>query len=126
MSLFIPIFNKYQTRKQITRAKVNAKVAELNKEITQDNLEKTINQLIADRRAARKNYTATMNSFSSLEEAFKYNEEKFKVGLINSVDYNISKTNLARAQSQLLQAKYDLIFKTKILDYYMGQPITID
>ena len=126
VSLFIPIFNKYQTRKQITRAKVNAKVAELNKEITQDNLEKTINQLIADRRAARKNYTATMNSFSSLEEAFKYNEEKFKVGLINSVDYNISKTNLARAQSQLLQAKYDLIFKTKILDYYMGQPITID
>jgi outer membrane protein len=125
ISLFLPIFNGYQTRNQISKAKINRQVADLNLQITQNNLEKTINQLIADRKAAKKRYTASSNSFNSLREAFKYNEEKFKVGLINSVDYNISKTSLARAENTLLQAKFDLIFQTKILDYYMGQPITI-
>ena len=125
ISLFLPIFNGYQTRNQISRAKINRQAADLNLQITQNNLEKTINQLIADRKAAKKRYSASKNSYNSLLEAFKYNEEKFKVGLINSVDYNISKTNLARAENTLLQAKFDLIFQTKILDYYMGQPITI-
>ena len=60
-----------------------------------------------------------------MEEAFRYTEEKFNVGMVNSVDYNISKSQLTTAQSDLLQAKYEYIFRTKILDFYNGIPITL-
>ena len=61
----------------------------------------------------------------SMEESFKYTEKKFEVGLVNTVDYNTSKNQLTVTQSQLLQAKYDFIFKTKILNFYKGEAITL-
>ena len=59
-------------------------------------------------------------------EAFKYAQQKFDVGVMTSFDYNNSKKELTLAESQLLQAKYDFIFKTTILDFYMGNPIRIE
>jgi outer membrane protein len=61
----------------------------------------------------------------SMEEAFRYVEEKFNVGMVNSVEYNLQKNQLTSAQSQLLQAKYEYIFRTKILDFYNGIPIEL-
>ena len=60
-----------------------------------------------------------------MKEAFRYSEEKFSVGLVNAVDYNTAKTKLAKAESDLLQAKYEFIFRTKILDFYRGLPLTL-
>jgi outer membrane protein len=60
-----------------------------------------------------------------MEEAFRYVEEKFNVGMVNSVDYNLQKNQLTSAKSQLLQAKYEYIFRTKILDFYNGVPIEL-
>jgi outer membrane protein len=60
-----------------------------------------------------------------MEEAFRYVEEKFNVGMVNSVDYNLQKNQLTAAKSQLLQAKYEYIFRTKILDFYNGIPIEL-
>ena len=60
-----------------------------------------------------------------MEEAFVHTEQKFNVGMVSSVDYNIAKNNLTRAQSDLLQAKYLYIFNTKILDFWAGKPITL-
>jgi len=59
------------------------------------------------------------------EEAFKYTSQKFEVGLVNSVDYNIAQNNLVTAKSNMLQAKYEYIFKLKILDLYMDKPIVL-
>jgi len=52
-------------------------------------------------------------------------EEKFKQGIISSVDYLVSKTNLIVAESQLLQSKYNLIYSYKVLDFYEGNPLTL-
>ena len=60
-----------------------------------------------------------------MQEAFRYTEEKFNVGMVNTVEYNQSKNNLARAKSELAQAKYDYIFRTKILDFYNGETIDL-
>jgi len=60
-----------------------------------------------------------------MEESFKYTEKKFEVGLVNTVDYNVSKNQLTSTQSDLLQAKYDFIFKTNVLNFYQGIPITL-
>lgn len=124
-ALNIPIFNGYQTSSNISRAKIMAEDARYNYELAKNNLRKTIEQAYSDARAGYKTYSATQKSLSSFEESFRYTEQKFNVGLANSVDYNLAKTQLTAAESELLRAKYDYIFRAKILDFYMGKPLML-
>ena len=61
-----------------------------------------------------------------MQESFKYTKEKYEVGLVNAVDFNIAQSQLVMALSDQLQSKYDYIFKTNILNFYMGKPIDLD
>ncbi len=61
-----------------------------------------------------------------MEEAYRYAEQKFNVGLVTPVEYNQSKTSLLNAQSEMAQAKYEYVFKTKVLDFYRGIPLTLE
>jgi outer membrane protein len=60
-----------------------------------------------------------------MEESFSYTNQRYEVGLVNTVDYNVAKNQLANTRSDLLQSKYAYIFKIKILDFYQGKPITL-
>lgn len=122
--LNIPIFNSHSAHINVKRAKINLSNAEINTQTARLNLSKSITQAIADLKAAEKRFVSATNSFESLREAFNYNQQKFDVGLINSVDYSLSKNSLTKAESDALQAKYDLIFRAKILDFYQGNPLT--
>ncbi len=124
-NLSIPIFNGYQVSTMINKAKINAANSEYNFELTKNTLRKEIEQAYNEAKAAYKSYVATESSLNSFEESYRYTEQKFNVGLSNSVDYNIAKSQLTAAESELLRAKYDYIFKTKILDFYMGKPLTL-
>jgi outer membrane protein len=93
--------------------------------LRKNELRKNIEQKYHDALAAYKTYNASKISVESLKESFKYTEEKFNVGMVTSVDYSIAKMKLTQAESDLLRAKYDYIFKTKILDFYMGIPLTL-
>lgn len=123
--LNIPIFNKTMISTNISNARLNVMNYELSLETTKMDLYKSIQQAYADAKAARRAYMATETALVSMEESFKYTEEKYEVGLVNTVDYNIEKTRLANTQSDLLQAKYDYIFKMKVLDFYRGVPIRL-
>lgn len=123
--LNIPIFNRWMVNTNISNARLNVLNSELTLETTKMDLYKEIQQSYADLIAARKRHLATEEALISMEESFKYTEEKFEVGLVNTVDYNIEKNRLAATQSDLLQAKYDYIFKMKILDFYRGIPISL-
>jgi outer membrane protein len=70
-------------------------------------------------------FKSTEKAVASMKEAFRYSEEKFNVGMVNAVEYNTAKTNLVKASSDLLRAKYEFIFRSKILDFYRGIPITL-
>jgi len=124
--LNIPIFNGWQVRNNITRAKILTETAEYDLQHTKNNLRKVVEQAYADALAALKRYGATLKQVEAQSEAFKYAEQKFDVGMINSVEYNEIKKELTSAQSDLLQAKYDYIFKTTILSFYMGNPLSIE
>lgn len=124
--LNIPIFNGWQTRNAITRAKIAMESAEYDLELTKNNLRKVIEQSYADAVAALKRYGSANKQVEAQTEAFKYAEQKFDVGLLNSVEYNEIKKELTLSQSELLQAKYDYIFKTTILSFYMGNPLSIE
>lgn len=126
LNLSIPIFNGYQVSSSINRAKINAQNAEFNYQLTKNTLRKEIEQAYNDAMAAYKTYLATNSSLESFEESFRYTEQKFNVGMSNSVDYNIAKSQVTSAESELIRARYDYIFKTKILDFYQGKPLTLD
>jgi outer membrane protein len=124
--LRIPIFNGWQGRTAISQAKILKSQAELDYEIQKRDLRKIIEQAYADAVAALKKYNSSLQKVAAQEESFKYSEQKFNVGLLTGFDYNNAKKDLTKAQSDLLQAKYDFIFKTTILDFYMGRPISIN
>lgn len=123
VTLTIPLFNGWQTKTGINNAKINLLNAEYQLEITKKQLFKEIQQAHADAVASIKKYNATKKAVTSLEEAFNYTQQKFDAGLINSLDYNTAKNNLAKAKADMLQAKYEFIFKSKILDFYRGNTI---
>ncbi len=123
--LTIPIFNNYQTRSAISRSRINLDNARLQNQIVREQLFQTIQQAHADATAALKRYTATDKNVEALEESFRYSEQRFNVGMMNSVEYNDAKNRLAAAQSEMLQAKYEYLFRMKILDFYMGNPLSL-
>lgn len=123
--LNIPIFNGLSSRTSVQRAKLQMQSAELNLENAKLQLRQNIESAHNDAVAALKRYRAAEKSVSALETSFSYTEERFKVGLINSFDFNNEKNRLANSQSELLQAKYNYIFSTKVLDFYQGKAITL-
>lgn len=123
LQLTFPFFNGFQTKTTIEKAKIQQLNNQYALEITQNQFRKTIQQAFADAKAALKKYYSTLKNVTSLQEAFDYTQTKFNVGMVNSVDYDTSKNNLIKAKSNLLQAKYDYIFKTKVLDFYEGKPL---
>ncbi len=125
LNLNIPIFSKGQTRTQIKNAELQVTTQELELQSTKNTLRKEIEQAYTNALAAMKRYRASEKAVQSMEEAFRYTEEKFNVGSVNSLEYNQSKNNLAVAKSTLAQAKYEYIFRTKILDFYNNVPITL-
>ncbi len=123
INLSIPIFNGLQTRSSISKAKINYLNAQYSLDLAKNQLRKDIQQAYANAKTAQKKHSASTKSANAIETAFNYTNEKFKAGLVSSLDYNIAKNNKAKAASDLVQAKYDYIFKLKVLDYYQEKPI---
>jgi outer membrane protein len=124
-SLDIPLFNRFTTQNRISQAKVSMLDAKVNLDQTRQTMFKSIQQAHADAHAALENYQANLEAVRSMEEAFNHTQQKYNVGMVSSVDYNLAKNNLTKAQSDLLQAKYQFIFYTKILDFWAGKPIKL-
>ncbi len=124
-SLSIPIYQKKQAKTSVSVAILGYQDAELSETDTKNQLRKSIEQSCLDVTSAQIEYEASLEKYKSTQESTALSEEKFKQGIINSVDYLVSKTNLIVAESQFLQSKYNLIFSYKILDFYMGIPLSL-
>lgn len=123
--LTVPLFNNLQTYTAVSRAKINRENAELSLQLQKDNLRKTIQQAYNDAFSSLKKYQASQKAVSAMEESFKYMDQKYAVGAVTTTDYNDTKNKLIKVKSDLLQAKYDYVFKLKVLDFYQGKPITL-
>ena len=124
LSLSIPIFNNWQVNSSINRAKVAVLQAQYSLQEAKNNLRKIIEQAQNDARSAQKKYIASKKSVAYQKESFQYTQNKYDLQLVNSYDYNNAKNTLFTAETDLLQSKYDYLFKTKMLDFYMGKPLT--
>ncbi len=125
LALSIPIFNGWQVKTSISNAQINLENSKLNLEFEKNLLYKDIQQAYTDALAAYKKLKATEKNVDALMEAFRSTEQRFTLGLVNSLDYTTSKTRLSKAEADLISDKYELIFKTKILDFYKGKPLSL-
>ncbi|OIO99683.1 MAG: hypothetical protein AUJ98_10485 [Bacteroidetes bacterium CG2_30_33_31] len=123
--LTMPIFNNFQTRNQIVKSKIAIQQADLQLEKTKKDVRQTIEQAYADARSAFKSYQAAMSNVNALEESFNYAKQKFDAGMINSYQFNDSKIKLDNAKNDLLNSKYNYVFRIKVLDFYFGKPLSL-
>lgn len=126
LNLNIPLFNGFRTRAAVSQARIAQDRAQLQAQIARQQLRQTIEQAAQDVKAAALTFRSNQNLVRSQREAFRSAEQRFNLGAANAVDYNIAKTNLDVAESNLIRAKYDYIFKTKILDFYLNKPLSFN
>jgi len=125
LTLSIPIFQKKQVKTNVGIATIAVSNAELDVVNTKNQLRKEIEQACVNVASAKSQYTASLEQNQSSKESYDVTNEKFKVGLLNSVDFLVQKTSLITSESKLLQSKFNLIFSYKVLDFYKGVPLTL-
>jgi outer membrane protein len=124
LSLSIPIYTNRTIKSNIEHARVSLLLAQLNEQDLKFQLRTTIEQAYTDLKNSIKKYEATKDQIAAAELAYKNMEKKYKVGMATAIDFLIEKNAFYQAQSNGIQSKYDYIFKSKILDFYQGVPIT--
>jgi len=125
INLQIPIFNKYSARTGVTKAQLSYNNAALTTQIAKNNLNKTIIQALLDLQAADKQYQSAIQTFNSNKASLNVTKQRYDVGLVNTLDYNTALTNYIKSQNDMIQAQYTVIFRSKIIDYYLGNTITL-
>lgn len=123
LNISIPIFNGLQAKAGVKRANINYLQTATQEQLAKNNLNKVIYQAVADLKAAESRYQSTTNAFNAQKDAFYAVEQRYGVGLANSLDFSTAQTNRNRAEIDMIQAKYDLIFRAKVIDYYLGKQI---
>jgi outer membrane protein len=121
----IPIFSRLEVRNGISTAKIKVEDSRFVLDQVKQQLYKSIQQAHNDAVSAHEKYNSAKDAVSSYKESFHYTEQKFNVGIVNSVEYSVAKNNYIKAESDLLKAKYEYIFAVKVLDFYRGIPITL-
>ena len=122
--LNVPIFNGFATRNSVKRSKVNIKRQEFLLEQTKLDLESTIYQAYVDAKGAYKSFEAAQKALESQELAYQYAKDRYDVGLTNAFDFSQSKVRYDNTKIEANRAKYDYIFKLKVLELYFGIPAT--
>ncbi len=125
IQLQVPIFNRFSVRNNYQNARINKQISELQLAQEELNLRQTIYQAHADAKASYNSYLASEIAVESTEEAFKYAQERFNVGALNQFDFENAKNSLAQSQSEMLRAKYDYIFKVKVLEFYLTNQVNL-
>jgi outer membrane protein len=120
LSLNIPILNGLQSRNAVNASKINRSRTNLYLENEKTDLKNMVSRTILDSYTAKQEYNNSLKNVESAEEAFKYVEEELKVGSATIFDFSYAKNILYRSKSELIQSKYNYIFRHKILEILQG------
>ena len=120
----IPIFNNLQANSAVQRSKITLDRAQLQAEQVRQQLRQTIETAYNDVYAAGKSYQSSERRVAAQEESFRAMKQRYDNGAANYTDYQVSENSLFQAKSDLLRAKYDYIFKLKVLDFYQGKDLS--
>ncbi len=123
LSLSIPIFNRYQNKVNVNKSKIGIERSELSLESAKLSIQQTIQRAFLDAKAALKSYEAAKLSLTAQQEAFKNAQQRYTFEAITSFEFDQVRNRLVNAESTLIRAKYDYVFKTKVLKFYNGESI---
>lgn len=118
--LNIPIFNGFNVRSNVQRSRINLKRREFQLEQAKLDLESNVYQAYVDVKGARESYEAAKRATESQELAYDYATQRFDVGLTNSFDFSQSKLRYDNSKINLNQAKFNYLFRLKVLELYFG------
>ncbi len=117
-SLNVPIFDAFNTRNQIRQARAQKLSAELELERQESNLLKTIRQAHSQAEGAEAQYRAGETAVTSAKAALDAMTEKFTYGRANATEWEQARSNYITTLSQQVQAKYEMILRNRILNFY--------
>lgn len=120
LSLNIPIFNRFSTRNSIRSARISQRTQQLQLDNTKKTLYKEIQQVYYNAVAARSKYESSISATKSSDDAYKLMTAKYENGKANITEFNEAKNNYLKSESDLVQAKYEYMYRTKLLDFYKG------
>lgn len=125
MQMNVPILSNMRNRANVQRARLQKRLSEIQEVETKNQLRQDIESAYTNANAARLSYQASLTRVSSLEEAFRIAKQRFDAGAINFADYQLGQNNFFNAQADLVTAKYTYIFRVKVLDFYLGNPLKL-
>ncbi|PXV68062.1 outer membrane protein [Dysgonomonas alginatilytica] len=125
LNLNIPIFDRFDTRNKVRQARLTIENQQLILENVKLALFKEIQQAYQNATASQAKFISTERAYEAAAESFKYAEERYQIGKTSVFEYNEAQTKLITTKSEQIQAKYDFVFRSKILDFYQGREITM-
>ena len=123
LGIQIPFFNRWRVQTDINKAKIQLQDAEYGLQTAVLELQQAIQQYHTEALAALDNYESASEAVANSDEAYRFAEERFRVGTGTSLELQEARNQLYSATSQQITSRYVLIFYTKILDFYMGREI---
>ena len=123
VNLSIPVFNHFSTRNKIRTAKIDRENQVLKLENTKKELYKEIQQVYYNAVASCYKYESSLEAEKSNNDAFELTRAKYENGKATITEFNEQKNNLLKAQSDLVQAKYEYLYQTSLLDFYRGRQL---
>lgn len=122
--LNVPLFNGFSNTAAAGRAKVNYEIQKNQYEQTKYTVNETVKRAFYDARAAGKTYLANKKARESAAKSFEFADKRFEVGMMNAFEYNQIKTSFTQSEAQLTRAKYEYVFRIKVLEFYQGKPLS--
>ncbi|MBT8260701.1 MAG: TolC family protein [Flavobacteriaceae bacterium] len=123
LNVGIPIFSQNRNKTNVAKAKIQTENAKLGLAQTKLSVEANVQRAFTDAKAAFKAYQAAKVNLEAQRFAFDNAQERYNIGALNSFDLEQIRFRFLNAQSSLVNSKYDFVFKTKVLDFYMGKEI---
>lgn len=125
LNLNIPLFNAWQAQYNTRQAKINIASQELNITQVELTLKQNVYKAYNDARSSIQKYYAALHAAEAAERAQDFAKKRYDLGLTSAVDYLITQNTQYSAEANLVSAKYDLIFKLKVIDYYLGKELKL-
>lgn len=119
-SLNIPLFNRGRTNNTIQVAKINVLNSELDTKLAYQTIVNSVQRVYLDLVSAQNTYKAAQENLTALNQSYEFSSKRYETGNTDFFTYLESLNNKNRAESELVNAKYSIVFRKKILDIYKG------
>jgi outer membrane protein len=122
-TLSLPIFNGWQANTGVQKSKINKMNADLTEQLAKQDAYRNVNQAYLDFKSALKRYDANEQNLAASKESFEMADAQYTLGNLSINEYLSTKNTYLQAETNFVQAKYELMFRRKVLDFYLGQPL---